>query len=124
MTVTLNHTIIPARDNELAARFFAHVLGLQQLPTDGIRGHFVPVRVNEQLTVQFLTASEFEPHHLAFDVDPQTFDAIVTRIRAAGISFGNSPFDQQNGRTDHPLCARGLFFRDENGHLYEVMSSA
>lgn len=29
-----------------------------------------------------------------------------------------------NGRVDHPLCPRGLFFTDEARNLYEVMSPA
>lgn len=28
MAVTLNHTIVPARDKEASARFFAHIFGL------------------------------------------------------------------------------------------------
>lgn len=30
MTITLNHTIVPALDNRQAARFFASVMGLQE----------------------------------------------------------------------------------------------
>ena len=29
MTITLNHTIVPARDKEAAARFFAEIFGLR-----------------------------------------------------------------------------------------------
>ncbi|MFE5325662.1 VOC family protein [Embleya sp. NPDC056575] len=124
MAVSLNHTIVPATDHRAAARFFATVMGLEELPPAGAAGHFAPVRVNEQLTLDFMTVAAPEGHHLAFDVDPDTFDAILARIRAAGIPYGSDPRDRTNGRIDHPLCPRGLFFTDDSGNLYEVMSPA
>ncbi|MFI2257418.1 VOC family protein [Streptomyces tubercidicus] len=122
MAVTLNHTIVPAADHRVAAHFFASVLGLPELPSAGRRGHFLPVRVNEALTLDFMTAPDAEGHHLAFDVDPETFDAILTRLQSANIPYGNAATAPTNGRTDHPLCARGLFFRDDSHNLYEVVS--
>ncbi|MFF2922293.1 VOC family protein [Streptomyces celluloflavus] len=129
MTVTLNHTIVPATDHRAAARFFASVMGLPELPPAGRDGHFAPVRVNETLTLDFMTADipadgPAMGHHLAFDVTPDTFDAILTRLRAAGIPYGDDPAQPGNGRTDHPLCARGLYFTDDAHNLYEVMSPA
>ena len=124
MTITLNHTIVPALDNRRAAHFFASVMGLQELPPAGRAGNFAPVRVNEQLTLDFMTVREPTGLHLAFDVDPDTFDQIWARLRAAGVPFGNHPAHPGNGRIDHPLCPRGLFFTDEARNLYEVMSPA
>lgn len=123
MTVTLNHTIVPARDNDEAADFLAEIMGLRRLPPDGIDGKFAPVEVNDSLTLQFMTAPNAEPHHLAFDVEPAEFDQILARLQAKGVSYGSSPREPDNGRTDHPLCARGLFFTDETGNLYEVMAA-
>ncbi|MDA3628696.1 VOC family protein [Saccharopolyspora sp. WRP15-2] len=122
MTVTLNHTIVPARDNAAAADFLAGILDLRRLPPDGFDGKFAPVEVNDSLTLQFMTAPELEPHHLAFDVAPEEFDQVLTRLRDRDVPFGNSPFEPENGRIDHPLSPRGLFFRDDSGNLYEVMS--
>jgi catechol 2,3-dioxygenase-like lactoylglutathione lyase family enzyme len=122
VTVTLNHTIVPAVDNQQAARFFATIMGLECLPPAGSRGHFAPVRVNDSLTLDYLTVEQPEGHHLAFDVDPATFDQIHARVRDMKVPFGNDPRTPDNGRIDHPLCARGLFFTDDAGNLYEVMS--
>ena len=57
MTIELNHTIVPSRDKEAAARFFARIFGL---PYEGPHGHFAPVKVNDRLTLDFDQAETFE----------------------------------------------------------------
>jgi hypothetical protein len=47
MAITLNHTIVPARDKSAAAQFFARIFGLHADPKGG---HFAPVRINDTLT--------------------------------------------------------------------------
>jgi hypothetical protein len=42
MTITLNHTIVPARDKRAAAQFFACIFGLH---ADSKGGRFAPVRI-------------------------------------------------------------------------------
>lgn len=39
MTIVLNHTIVPARDKEASARFFARIFGLECGEAD----YFAPV---------------------------------------------------------------------------------
>ncbi len=123
MAVTLNHTIVPARDHVEAARFLAGIMGFEVLPPAGRDGHFRPVRVNETLTLDFMAVPEPEGHHLAFAVDEETFDAVLARLVDGHVPFGNDPTTPDNGRFDHVLCARGLFFLDDSGNLYEVMAS-
>jgi hypothetical protein len=124
VTITLNHTIVTAVDHQEAARFFAAVMGLECLPPAGSHGHFAPVKVNDELTLDFMAVDDPPGHHLAFDVDPGTFDRILARIRDLDVPFGNGPATPANGRIDHPLCPRGLFFVDAARNLYEVMSPA
>jgi len=81
MAIVLDHTIVPARDKEASARFFAQMFGLSY---DGSKGHFAPVRVNEALTFDFDNRDEFEHHHYAFHISDQEFDAILERVKAAG----------------------------------------
>ena len=45
--ISLNHTIVPARDKVAAARFFADIFGL---PFDATSGHFALVRANDNWT--------------------------------------------------------------------------
>ena len=65
MTIVLDHTIVPVKDKEASAAFFARVFGLAY---EGNWGHFAPVRVNESLGLDFQSREDFESHHYAFFV--------------------------------------------------------
>lgn len=54
-----------------------------------------------------MTVEDSAGHHLAFDVDPDTFDQILARIRELDVPFGNSPRTLADGRVD-TRCARGV----------------
>jgi catechol 2,3-dioxygenase-like lactoylglutathione lyase family enzyme len=120
MAIVLDHTVLPARDNEASAGFFAEVMGLQY---EGPDRHFAPVRVNGSLTLDFVRVEEaFAGHHLAFRVDDEEFEGILRRLQAKGVPYGDDPRTPDNGRTSHPLASQGLYFVDPNGHLFEVMT--
>ncbi|WP_067480748.1 VOC family protein [Actinomadura hibisca] len=122
MTITLNHTIVPAPDGDAAARFFADVLGLEYTGPHPHARHFTPVKVNGDLTLDFMTAPDATGVHLAFETDPATFDTALTRLRERDAAYGDAPNAPANGRVDeaHPLGARGVYFADEGGNLYEL----
>ncbi len=119
MTIELDHTIIPARDKDEAARFFARIFGLDYR---GPGGHFAPVEVNDRLTFDFDNASEFEHHHYAFHVSDDEFDAIFGRIRAERIVYGSGPRSHQNMELNHRNGGRGFYFENPDGHLLELMT--
>jgi catechol 2,3-dioxygenase-like lactoylglutathione lyase family enzyme len=119
MTIVLDHTIVPARDKEASARFFARIFGLRY---EGAVAHFAPVRVNETLTLDFDTDEGFRPRHLAFKVDPPEFDAIFARLRAEGIPYGSGPFSADDMIVADHAGARRVYFRDPAGHLLEVLT--
>jgi len=119
MTITLNHTIVPARDKEAAARFFAHIFGLH---FDGQSGHFAPVRINETLTLLFNEEPDFESHHYAFHVDDATFDAILGRVRDQGVAYGSAPWSLDDGKLNEWNRGRGVYFKDPDGHVLELMT--
>lgn len=119
MTIVLDHTIVPARDKDASARFFAQIFGL---PYDGIRGHFAPVHVNETLTLDFDTRDAFESHHYAFYIGDEEFDAILERVQAAGRPYGSGPNSSEDGRINTRRGGRGFYFADLDGHLLEVMT--
>src|SRR5689334_15976938 len=118
MTLTLNHTIVPARDKAAAARFFAKIFGLR---FDWADDHFAPVRVNDNLTFLFANESDFESHHYAFHVSDNEFDAIFNRVQEAGLTYGSAPWSQDDGKLNDWNGGRGVYFKDLDGHLYELM---
>ena len=120
MPIELNHTIVPARDKAAAAEFFARIFGLTQRRRSG---HFAPVRVNATLTLDFADAEEFESHHYAFHVDEATFEQIFGRVRAESIPYGSGPRSATDMRTNSRKGGRGVYFRDPDGHLLELMTA-
>jgi catechol 2,3-dioxygenase-like lactoylglutathione lyase family enzyme len=119
MAIMLDHTIVPARDKEASARFFAQVFGLSY---EGVRGHFAPVRVNESLTFDFDNRETFESHHYAFHIGDEEFDAILGRVRAAGRPYGSGPSSPEDGQINTRRGGGGFYFHDLDGHLLEVMT--
>ena len=118
MAIILNHTIVPAHDKDASARSFAQIFGLTY---EGVSGHFAPVRVNETLTFDFDDAKNFDFHHYAFHVSDEEFDAILKRVRDAGLSFGNDPWNRE-GTLNHRNGGRGFYFDDANGHVFELLT--
>ncbi len=119
MTIELDHTIIPARDKDEAARFFARIFGLDY---EGPHGHFAAVEVNDRLTLDFEDASEFDDHHYAFHVSDAEFDAIFGRIRTEAIVYGSGPRSHRNMELNRRNGGRGLYFENPDGHLLELMT--
>jgi catechol 2,3-dioxygenase-like lactoylglutathione lyase family enzyme len=119
MAITLNHTIVPARDKDAAATFFAEIFGLSY---GGPQGHFAPVQVNETLTFDFDEVETFESHHYAFHVGDAEFDATLERVKAAGIPYGSHPWKADNYELNDWNGGRGFYFRDPDGHLLELLT--
>jgi catechol 2,3-dioxygenase-like lactoylglutathione lyase family enzyme len=119
MTISLNHTIVPARDKEAAAHFFAQTFGLN---FDGPGEHFAPVRVNDRLTLLFDDDDSFEPHHYAFHVSDAEFDAIFRRVKEAGIVYGSAPWSLDDGKLNDWNGGRGVYFTNPDGHVLELMT--
>lgn len=119
MAIILNHTIVPARDKQASARFFADIFGLKY---EEASGHFAPVRVSETLTLDFDDAEGFDIHHYAFHVSDQEFDAIFKRVQEAGIGYGSDPRNLENKELNSWNGGRGVYFRDPNGHILELMT--
>jgi catechol 2,3-dioxygenase-like lactoylglutathione lyase family enzyme len=118
MTITLNHTIVPARDKAAAAKFFARIFGLKR----GRAGYFAPVRVNKTLTLLFGDDSKFESHHYAFHVSGREFDAIFKRVKKSKIVYGSAPWSLDDGKLNNWGGGRGFYFTDPNGHVLELMT--
>jgi catechol 2,3-dioxygenase-like lactoylglutathione lyase family enzyme len=119
MAIELDHTIVPAHDKVESAKFFARIFGLSY---DGEMSHFAPVRVNDALTLDFDNSSAFQSHHYAFKVSEAEFDQIFGRIQEAGIPYGSGPRALEDMRINHRGGGRGVYFRDPNGHILELLT--
>ncbi len=120
MSIALDHTIVPAKDKDESARFFARIFGLSY---GGPGGHFAPVKVNDSLTLDFADDDGFDRHHLAFRTSRAEFDEIIARLKAEKIPFGSGPRseDMQVGRRSG---GHSFYFRDPSGHSLQVLTAA
>jgi len=118
MTLRLEHVLVPVRDQERSARFLADLLGLQVIgeSSGSPAGHFAVVRV-EDITIDFGTID-----HLAFAVDDETFDAVLARIRGAGIEYSADPTHHRPGELNDNDGGRGLYLHDPDGHNLEFLT--
>ena len=120
MTITLNHTIVWARDKDAAARLFAEIFGLR---FEGSGGHFAQVRVNDTLTLDFAEAKGIiAGQHYAFHVSGAEFDAILLRVKDAGLAFGSGPRSLEDGKLNNWNGGRGFYYRGHDGHVIELMT--
>jgi catechol 2,3-dioxygenase-like lactoylglutathione lyase family enzyme len=55
-------------------------------------------------------------------VSDEEFDAIFKRVQEAGIPFGSEPSNLENGELNSWNGGRGVYFRDPNGHILELMT--
>jgi catechol 2,3-dioxygenase-like lactoylglutathione lyase family enzyme len=122
MTIELNHTIVPARDPQASAHFLAEILGLGVDPRSA---HFTPVTLANQVSLDYDQADDFEPHHYAFMVSDDEFDAALARIQHGGVTHYGDPRCDETGQiyhSKHVEGRRGTYFRDPNGHLMEILT--
>jgi catechol 2,3-dioxygenase-like lactoylglutathione lyase family enzyme len=120
MTITLNYTVVSARDKDAAARFFAEIFGVR---FEGLGGHFAPVRVNDTLTLDFADAKgAVASQHYAFHVSDTEFDAILQRVKDAGLTFGSGPRSLEDGKLNAWNGGRGFYYKDPDDHAIEMMT--
>ncbi|MHB1777428.1 MAG: VOC family protein [Acidimicrobiales bacterium] len=118
MAIELDHTIIPAHDQEASATFLAELLGLDP----PVRfGPFTCVETANGVSLDYADRTgPFEPAHYAFLVGEEEFDAIFARVTARGLRFWADPGHTREGvLNDH---GRGFYFEDPSGHNMEVLT--
>jgi catechol 2,3-dioxygenase-like lactoylglutathione lyase family enzyme len=58
---------------------------------------------------------------LHYDADAE-FAAIFERIKKAGLSYGSAPWSLGDGELNDWNGGRGVYFKDPNGHVLELMT--
>ena len=119
MVVTLNHTIVHARDKEETAQFLTEILGLA--PHRNL-AHFAVVQVGETSIDLIQTDEKIASRHFAFKVSEAEFDEIFARIRERKLPYWADPFRKQPGAINRWDDGRGVYFPDPNGHLLEAIT--
>lgn len=121
MTVELDHTIVPSRNQIASAKLLAELLGVQWAET-GV-GPFSPVYVNDGLTLDFLdTDEDFPVYHFCFRVGQEEFDAILERIKAAGIKYRSSVRGPVDMQINTQFGGKLIYWNEPDGHQWEILT--
>ena len=121
MTIALDHTIVSARDPRAAAKRLGELLGVPW--SESGLGPFSPVYVSDGFTIDFIEdASDFPVQHLCFRVTEPEFDAILARIRAAGIKYRGNVRGPDDGRVNTGYGGRMVYWNDPEGHQWEMLT--
>jgi len=119
MTIQLDHTIVPSHTQVASAKLLAELLGVPWAAT-GV-GPFSPVYVNDGFTLDFIDTDEnFPVYHFCFRVEQEEFDAILARIKAAGIQYRSTP----GGVMDMKIGAQygNVYWNEPDGHYWEMLT--
>ena len=121
MTIHLDHTIVPARNKFASAKLLAELLGVAWAES-GL-GPFAPVYVNDGLTLDFIeTDEDFPIYHFCFRVDPEEFDVILGRIKAAGIKYRSAVRGPTDMEVNTELGGRIVYWNEPEGHQWEMLT--
>lgn len=119
MAMSLNHTIVVARDKEKSARFLTEMLGL---PSHVTVGPFAVVPIGETSLDFMDTDGPIDQRHFAFLIGEAEFDTIFGRIRERGMPYWADPSRRQSNSINTYDDGRGVYFDDPNGHLLEIIT--
>jgi len=121
MTIHLDHAIVPSRDKIASAKLLAELLGVSWEPTS--IGPFAPVYVNDGLTLDFIdTEEDFPVYHFCFRVSQPEFDAILERIKAAGIRYRSTVRGPWDMKIDTQFGGSGIYWNEPDGHQWEMLT--
>ncbi|MEH6534635.1 MAG: VOC family protein [Photobacterium frigidiphilum] len=120
MEITLNHTIVSSHDNISSAKYYERIFGFEFIQEWGI---FAVVKVNQTFTLDFMNESDFSSQHYAFKVSDKQFDEIFDRVKNESIAFGSGPLTFDDGKINNNDGGRGVYFKDPNGHLLEILTT-
>ncbi|CAA9891686.1 Glyoxalase/bleomycin resistance protein/dioxygenase [Candidatus Methylobacter favarea] len=120
MSVQLNHTIVWCRDRHRSATFLTEILGL---PPAKPFGPFLVVELSNGVSLDFdATEGEIAMQHYAFLISEDDFDMIFARLRERGLEYWADPGRHRPGEINHGDGGRGLYFKDPDGHLLEILT--
>lgn len=118
--VELNHTIIWCSDKARSADFLSDILGR---PPARAFFHFLVVDLDNRVSLDFMQKDgNISPQHYAFLVSEDEFQAAFARIEERGLDFWADPARTQKGQINRHFGGRGVYFRDPDDHLLELIT--
>ena len=121
MTIELDHTIIPARDQRAAATLLARILDVPWSES-GV-GPFCAVYVNDGLTLDIdQAAGGFPTLHYCFRMPDDAFDGLVARLQSLGIDYRSTPHGPVNRRVNVQHAGRIVYWSEPDGHVWEALT--
>jgi len=121
MTIHLDHFIVPCRDRAASAKLLGDLLGVPWAETSF--GIFAPVYINDGLTLDFIeTDEDFPVHHYCFRVNDDEFDAILERIKAAGIPYRSSVRGPVDMKVSTDYGGKGIYWNEPDKHQWEMLT--
>lgn len=120
MAIQFNHTIVACRDQMRSSGFMAEILGL---PKPTRFGHFHCVELENGVSLDFMDSDgEFARQHYAFLITEKEFDRVFGRIREKKLEYWADPFCKCSSEINTRDGGRGVYFRDPDSHLLEVLT--
>ncbi len=121
MAVLLNHTIVWCRDKAASASYLTDTLGLEDAKP---WGPFMVVEMGNEVSLDYHEAdrdSEITSQHYAFIVTEDVFDVAFARIESKQ-EYWADPGLQRPREVNHNDGGRGVYFKDPDGHLLEIIT--
>ena len=122
MAIHIDHLIVPSRDRVASAKLIAELFGVPWSDKCSV-GPFSPVYVNDGLTLDFAETPEpFTACHFAFRVGPAEFEAILGRIKAAGIGYRSTPLGPIDMQINRKYGGSAVYWSEPDGHAWEILT--
>jgi len=119
----LNHTIVWCRDKRISAGWLAELLGL---PEPKAWGPFLEVELENDVVLAYHDyhdpEGEIASQHYAFLVSEEEFDEAFGRLEVGGRDYWADPGLADARTINHHDGGRGVYFRDPDGHLMELIT--
>ena len=117
----LDHTIVSAKNQRASAKRLAELLGVRWAESGA--GAFSPVYVNDGLTLDFIDDdTEFPVQHFCFRVSEAEFDAILARLRAAGVKYRSAVRGPEDMKVNTDYGGRMVYWNEPDGHQWEMLT--
>lgn len=121
MAIYLDHIMVPSRNALASAKLLAGLLGVPW-STTGV-GPFVPVYLNDGLTLDFDQWTEPVPRiHYCFRVSPDEFNAILERIKTAGIPYRSNVHGPVDFEVNTQHGGSIVYWNEPDGHQWEMLT--